>query len=1115
MRHYIQAGRQEGRAITFDSVAYLLNHPDLTADGLNSGAALRHWVQSGYAQGRSATGAFGNDQTNHAFGTDTQISGIINVAGDKDWYQLNLAANNNVTIDMSGISGGFVSLRNARGQEVASGSKLSFNAPASGTFYVTVSAAPGATGSYTLGSKPFYELIGTPANETINGTNGVDILRGLTGDDTLNGRSGNDVLEGGAGIDTLNGGMGDDILYGNNAGNIGFDGSYDYLSDNEGGNDKLYGQDGNDFLTVLRYDDKIPASNVVLDGGAGDDNLSFYSYRNSINTVNIVGGSGIDTITSSGALQSNIDAGEGNDKVTISMVGGNYIITLGAGADLLVLEPTFGDFTIGNQIRVTDFVVGADTLNMDAYLASVLSGWDRATNPFGSGYLKLVQNGADTDIMLDRDGTAGTSSAPAKLMTFASTSAASFTAADLGYAPDGSVAPGLTITGTSADDTLTGNNGADTLRGLGGNDTLFGRGGNDVLEGGAGNDTLNGNLGDDILYGNNADNLGVDTGSDRLSDYEGGNDKLFGQGGNDELRVARYDDSIPAGNILLDGGAGNDYIDFYASRKRLDTVTIIGGSGDDIIWSAGELQSNIDAGEGSDRVAIDMIGGSQTVTLGTGADVLILRDFFGVVNVGNPKLVTDFATGIDRLDMDKYLLAMLTGWDRLTNPFGSGHLKLQQNGADTDLMLDRDGSAGSGYSFAKLITFSSTTASSFSADDLGYGPDGSPPIGRTITGTFAVDTLTGTHGADILRGLDGNDTLFGRGGNDVLEGGLGSDDLDGGLGDDILYGFNAGNTGRDDSRDQLSDTLGGNDKLYGQDGDDQLSVSRNNLKMPASNVLLDGGAGDDYIYFNSSRNLDTVTMDGGSGNDTIGSDGALQSSIDAGEGNDKVTIDMTGDSHAITLGAGADVLTLTPFLSGVATSTQIRVTDFVTGTDVLSISAYLTATLQGWDKSTNPFAGGYLKLVQNGADTDLMIDRDGSVGNSYSLDKLITFEKTVAANFTAADLGYAPVAASASSFTRSMFSMEGEPAEAANFDVMISPASPFGDFGQDTMMLKIDTTEVRLSDAMAIALEKSPNFDWQGVADAVGLTEIGMMHVEDMNRAQWFAHSKFVLETVI
>ena len=844
----------------------------------------------------------------------------------------------------------------------------------------------------------------------------MDLLQGLDGSDTLNGRAGNDVLEGGAGSDTLNGGLGDDVLYGNNAGNTGYDYGYDSLSDDQGGNDQLFGQDGNDYLAISRYDynSSVPASVVSLDGGSGDDTIRFNAYGRFVDTVTIKGGTGNDDILVGSVLKSSTDAGDGNDKVTIGMSGGNQTITLGAGADTLTLLGDSYTFAIGNPTRITDFVNGTDTLGMDQYLANVLINWNKATNPFADGHLKLVQSGSDTLLQLDRDGASGMGYGFSTLLTFANTSATAFTARDLGYAPDGSNAIGQTIVGTSGNDTLVGSEGADLIQGLDGNDTLNGRAGNDVIEGGLGGDTLSGGLGDDILYGNNANNTGYDYSFDNLSDDEGGNDQLFGQDGSDFLSVSRYDfnSATAASTVLLDGGSGDDIIRFNAYSRFIDTVTIKGDTGNDDIVVGSVLKSTIDAGEGNDKVTISTSGKDQTITLGTGSDILMLEGDSYNFTVGNPIRITDFANGTDALFMDQYLLNVLTNWDRSTNPFADGHFKLIQSGSDAVLQLDRDGASGASYGLATLLTFAYTSVSAFTACDLGYASNGSAGLGQTIVGTSDSDTLIGADGADRLQGLGGGDTLIGRAGNDVLEGGSGSDTLNGGLGDDILYGNNAGNTGSDFYYDNLTDDQGGNDQLFGQDGTDYLFVSRydNNGTTPASTVLLDGGSGDDTIYFSAfGRFLDTVTIRGGTGADDIRVGSVLKSTVDAGDGNDKISIGLSGGNQTITLGAGSDVLTLEGDGYSFAVGNPTRVTDFATGTDTLNMDQYLANVLIDWNKSTNPFADGHLKLVQSGGDTLLQIDRDGASGTSYGFSTLLTFASTSATAFTAKDLGYAPV----------------------------------------------------------------------------------------------------------
>ncbi|RYF91390.1 MAG: matrixin family metalloprotease, partial [Caulobacteraceae bacterium] len=80
------------------------------------------------------------------------------------------------------------------------------------------------------------------------------------------------------------------------------------------------------------------------------------------------------------------------------------------------------------------------------------------------------------------------------------------------------------------------------------------------------------------------------------------------------------------------------------------------------------------------------------------------------------------------------------------------------------------------------------------------------------------DLIHGNEAANTLKGNAGNDILGGFGGNDRLEGGAGDDLLDGGLGNDNLIGG--------DGADTLTDTGGTSDQMYGQNGDDVLTITR-------------------------------------------------------------------------------------------------------------------------------------------------------------------------------------------------------------------------------------------------------------------------------------------------
>lgn len=78
------------------------------------------------------------------------------------------------------------------------------------------------------------------ANDTVNGTGGIDYIYGLGGNDTLIGLGSNDVLFGNRGDDLIRGDNGDDDLYGN-------DGTDTLLGGL--GNDELVGGLGKDILT--------------------------------------------------------------------------------------------------------------------------------------------------------------------------------------------------------------------------------------------------------------------------------------------------------------------------------------------------------------------------------------------------------------------------------------------------------------------------------------------------------------------------------------------------------------------------------------------------------------------------------------------------------------------------------------------------------------------------------------------------------------------------------------------------------------------------------------------------------------------------------------------------
>ncbi|OEF50428.1 RTX toxin [Enterovibrio norvegicus] len=140
-------------------------------------------------------------------------------------------------------------------------------------------------------------------------------------------------------------------------------------------------------------------------------------------------------------------------------------------------------------------------------------------------------------------------------------------------------------------------------------------------------------------------------------------------------------------------------------------------------------------------------------------------------------------------------------------------------------------------------------------------------------------------GNDSLYGYDGDDRLYGEGGDDSLIGGDGNDVLSGGEGDDRMWG---------EDGDDLIHGGNGDDRLFGQNGNDTLEggVGDDELRGGRGNDTLSGGDGDDLIFGQAGD--DTIIA--GAGDDELWADDgddivhgtAGSNYIDTGDGDDLV-----------------------------------------------------------------------------------------------------------------------------------------------------------------------------------------------------------------------------------
>ena len=216
-----------------------------------------------------------------------------------------------------------------------------------------------ANGNFGVPTAVFIDVIDFPEDAAIvNGTNEKETLIGTEDKEVIYARDGDD---------TVAGGLGDDLLFGNNGTDVLFGDRYRILpSEEDGGNDIIYGGEGDDYI----------------DGKAGDDTLygengNDYILGNNGNDL-IVGGSGDDTLVGDNLYQS-----EGNDIFVLETKGTDVIVDFAVEDDLIKLPETisFGELSISQdrQDTLIDYQsatlavlrdVKADTLTESSFVSA-------------------------------------------------------------------------------------------------------------------------------------------------------------------------------------------------------------------------------------------------------------------------------------------------------------------------------------------------------------------------------------------------------------------------------------------------------------------------------------------------------------------------------------------------------------------------------------------------------------------------------------------------------------------------------------------------------------------------------------------------------------------------
>ncbi|PTB86248.1 hypothetical protein C9939_03755, partial [Pseudidiomarina aestuarii] len=312
------------------------------------------------------------------------------------------------------------------------------------------------------------------------------------------------------------------------------------------------------------------------------------------------------------------------------------------------------------------------------------------------------------------------------------------------------------------------------------------------------------NVGDPDMDGTNEQvNLQGYTRSQDIFDGGDGTDTLSLTSGNDALFL---DDKITDPGVsprisnieVIDAGNGDDIVDLTSETQSYGDVTVLGGTGNDIIWSnAGD--DVLDGGEGNDTLWGG--AGNDTLSGGDGIDVLnggagddVLQYNADDTWSSNWHALNDGAPGEDGHDNN-------TGWGH-TGHHGNGWGHDYTGDAGTGEYVNLNGynqsndifEGGDGTDTLKLTGGNDALFLADTVSDPGISPrirnievieagDGDDIIDLTSSyETYGNVTLDGGNGNDILWSNSGDDVLLGGAGNDRLYGSAGDDTLTGGSG---------------------------------------------------------------------------------------------------------------------------------------------------------------------------------------------------------------------------------------------------------------------------------------------------------------------------------------------
>lgn len=802
-------------------------------------------------------------------------------------------------------------------------------------------ANDGPAGVNEMAGADFENVVGSPGNDTITGSDAVNSIDGESGDDTISAEDGDDTVVGGAGDDTIAAGDGVDAV----SAGAGTD-----QVDSGAGADIAHGDDGDDSIVGgpgeddLRGDDgtdaldggEDPAESDTLDGGSGAGDTVSYSARTTPVVVTLgdstpdgaagegddltgiegaVGGSAGDTLTGH-VNWSKLIGGAGDD--TLTSLGGSSDLFGDAGDDALNVRNASPDHTVCGEGADT---VSADSYDLDPVYGAIASDCESVdfvamVAADASRTVFLAKPGDADDLMITRNGneytfannhpiTAGDGCENTNATTVRCICDGYSTGVRLGDGDDRVVndSPAFAdIYGGTGADVLIDGAASSSLSGDSGDDELFGGAGDDRLFGGDGADLLQPGIGQEAYFFSGAWHPGINGGT--------GVDTVSYSDRTNAVRVSLVDDDAVS-QSTNDGEAGEG--DFVAD----DVENVITGSGSDTL--AGNSNANqIDTGAGADSIIGAL--GADTLLGGTEDDTINARD-------GQPDIV-DCDDGNDTADVDSIdsqfdCEDVVAG--TLTYISGSKLYFVDGAGQSADVEFSSVGES--------IVVYDPSNPIHGGANCV---PIESNLVSCQAAGITSIDVDLGDLDDEMKNSTHSTSVTYAGAGNDFLTGGATGDAFHGGDGTDTIS-----------YSDRIADVVVNiNPNAFSGDGS-EIDIIHTDIE----NAI--GGAGDDKFYGSSAKN----TFVGGAGSDTFNGGAQSDTVSYADRAEDlNVTVDGAADDG----GAGEADNVKTDVESVVGGSGDDLLTGHSTNPDTLSGA--------GGDDVLNGLGGG--DMLVGGLGTD-------------------------------------------------------------------------------------------------------------------------------------------------